>query len=255
MEMVAEKLDASVAARLERARELVAALEQGNEEAADRILDEIGEVRRSMLFQQIGRLTRQLHDAISGFMVDSRLTQLTQSEIPDARERLNYVIEITEQAANTTLNVVEEVFPMVTALAARIDSLSERWGRFLQREMPYQEFRELSRDITAFLTSLNDGLTQVRAQPNDVLVAQSYQDLTGQILRRVIEQVQEVESSLIDLIRFTTHSDNAVPSVEVARIKDKTCVEAQGPVVPGMDKSGAVSSQDDVDDLLSSLGF
>ncbi len=257
MEAVAEKLNDSVEARLVRAKALVAALEQGEEEEADRILDEIGRVRQSMLFQQIGRLTRQLHDAISGFVVDSKLTQLTHSEIPDARERLNYVIEMTEQAANTTLNVVEAVFPMVTDLSTKTDSLSERWGRFLQREMPYQEFKGLSRDITTFLTDLDQGLTKVQGQLNEVLMAQSYQDLTGQIIRRVIDLVQEVESSLIDLIRFSTHPGSAIVSDKSTepRNADKMPVEAKGPVVPGVDRSEAVSSQDDVDDLLSSLGF
>lgn len=255
MEVVAEKLDDSMEARLMRARALVEALEQGDEEEADRILEEIGRVRQSMLFQQIGRLTRQLHDAINGFMVDARLTQLTESEIPDARERLKYVIEMTEQAANTTLNVVEEVFPMVTGLSAKTDSLEQRWQRFLQREMPYQEFRELSRDITTFLTDLDEGLTRVQSQLNEVLMAQSYQDLTGQIIRRVIDMVQEVESSLIDLIRFGSRQSEPVSTNEADRDSKETKSTVQGPVVPGVEKGEAVTNQDDVDDLLSSLGF
>jgi len=256
MDVVAEKLDESMAARLSRARALVIALEQGDEEQADRILDEIGEVRQSMLFQQIGRLTRQLHDAISGFTADSKLLHLTRSEIPDARERLNYVIEMTESAANITLGVVEEVLPMITELSGKTASLSQRWDRFLQREMPYQEFRVLSRDITAFLNDLDVGLTKVQGQLNEVLMAQSYQDLTGQIIRRVIDLVQEVESGLIDLIRCTSQGGNLAPENHKAeKPNEEDHPQAQGPVVPGVDASVAVNSQDDVDDLLSSLGF
>ncbi|BCX89211.1 chemotaxis protein CheZ [Methylomarinovum tepidoasis] len=247
-----EKLDESLEARLTRAKALVAALEQGDEEEADRVLDEIGRVRQSMLFQEIGRLTRQLHDALTGFMLDDKLAELTEREMPDARERLKYVITMTEQAANTTLNVVEQVLPMVDDLSARTASLSQRWRRLLQREMSFEEFKEFSRDITTFLDELDDGLNQVQGQLNEVLMAQSFQDLTGQIIRRVIDLVQEVEHSLVELIRFAARQGSGQP-VKTGKKADKT--EAQGPVVPEVDQGEAVSSQDDVDDLLSSLGF
>ncbi|BCX81594.1 chemotaxis protein CheZ [Methylomarinovum caldicuralii] len=251
-----EKLDASLEARLARANALVAALEQGDEDEADRVLDEIGRVRQSMLFQEIGRLTRQLHDALTGFMLDDRLADLTEREMPDARERLKYVITLTEQAANTTLNVVEQVLPMVDDLSARTSSLSQRWRRLLQREMSFEEFREFSRDISTFLDELDSGLSQVQGQLNEVLMAQSFQDLTGQIIRRVIDLVQEVENSLVELIRFAARQGGgqAVKTEKKAEQADKK-IEAQGPVVPEVDQSGAVTSQDEVDDLLSSLGF
>ncbi len=250
--MTETTMDASLEARLARARALVAALEQGDEQEADRVLDEIGRVRQSVLFQEIGHLTRQLHDALTAFTLDSRLAQLTEQEIPDARERLNYVIAMTEQAANTTLNVVDEVLPMVADLSEKTASLSQRWQRFLQRQMPYDEFRELSRDITAFLGSLDEGLQRVQGQLNEVLMAQSFQDLTGQIIRRVIELVQQVEQSLLQLIRFAAQQKGETTSNKKEPAKG---VEAAGPVVPGVDKAEALNSQDDVDELLSSLGF
>ncbi|HEB77988.1 MAG TPA: protein phosphatase CheZ [Methylothermaceae bacterium] len=250
--MTVTSLDASLEARLSRARALVAALEQGDEVEADRVLDEIGQVRQSVLFQEIGQLTRQLHDALTAFTLDARLAELTEHEIPDARDRLHYVITMTEQAANTTLNVVDAVLPMVADLSDKTVSLSRRWQRFLQRQMPYDEFRELSRDITDFLTTLDQGLQQVQSQLNEVLMAQSFQDLTGQIIRRVIDLVQQVEKSLLQLIRFAAQQkETATPQ---AKSGDRE-VEAKGPVVPGVDKAEAVESQDDVDDLLSSLGF
>lgn len=249
-------LDQSLEARLTRARALVAALERGDEEEADRVLDEIGQVRQSMLFQEIGRLTRQLHDALTAFTLDARLAQLTENEIPDARERLKYVITMTEQAAHATLNVVDEVLPMVAELGDKTTSLAQRWQRFLQRQMPFEEFRELSRDISTFLTELDGGLRRVQSQLNEVLMAQSFQDLTGQIIRRVIDLVQQVEHSLVELIRFAAQREGRRPAVELKSRDDKGAnMEARGPVVPNVDKAETVSSQDDVDDLLSSLGF
>ncbi len=252
MAAVATELDESLNARLQRAKALVAALEKGDEAEADRILDEIGRVRESMLFQEIGKLTRQLHEALTGFMVDNKLAELTENDIPDARERLNYVITMTDQAANTTLNVLDEVLPQINALSEKTDKLGVRWERFLQREMPYTEFREMSREISCYFKDMSPALAQMQAQLNEVLMAQSFQDLTGQIIRRVIELVQQVENSLIELIRFSSrHMSPSAPATD----KGKPEVEAEGPVVPGVDKAEAVSSQDDVDDLLSSLGF
>ena len=252
MAAVTTELDESLSARLERAKALVIALEQGDEAEADRILDEIGRVRESMLFQEIGKLTRQLHEALTGFMVDNKLAELTENDIPDARERLNYVITMTDQAANTTLNVLDEVLPQINSLSEKTDNLGARWERFLQREMPYAEFREMSREISSYFKDISPALAQMQAQLNEVLMAQSFQDLTGQIIRKVIELVQQVENSLIELIRFS--SRHIGPSTPETR-HGKPEVEAEGPVVPGVDKAEAVSNQDDVDDLLSSLGF
>lgn len=242
--------DVSLPTRLAQARAIVAALERGDEVEADRILDEIGRLRENQLFQEVCRLTRQLHDALVGFMTDSKLVELTENDIPDARERLRYVITLTEQAATKTLNAVDAILPRVAALSARLKTLTTQWERFLQREMPYQEFKELSRAITLFLGDLSQEMNLLQGQLNEVLMAQSFQDLTGQIIRRVIDLVQQAEDSLIELIRF---SDRQGP-VQREQTDRSGGVAAGGPVVPGLDQA-AIASQDEVDDLLSSLGF
>lgn len=234
--------------RLKSARAVVAALERGDAAEADRILDEIGRLRDDRLFQEVCRLTRQLHDALTGFMADSRLAELTENDIPDARERLRYVITLTEQAATTTLNALDEMLPAVEALVAKTQTLAGQWERFLQREMPYPEFKALSRDLSAFLKDLNQEINLFHGQLNQVLMAQSFQDLTGQIIRRVIDLVQQVEDSLIGLIRLSGRQSR------IQRQPSPVQMKAEGPQVPGLDKA-KVSSQDEVDDLLSSLGF
>ncbi|GAB4352353.1 MAG: protein phosphatase CheZ [Methylohalobius crimeensis] len=259
---MADHHDDSLEARLQQARAVVAALERGDEAEADRILDEeIGRLRESQMFQEICRLTRQLHDAMAGFMTDSKLSDLTENDIPDARERLRYVISMTEQAATTTLNAADEILPMAADLGTKTKTLSSQWDRFLQREMPYEEFKELSREITVFLQDLNQGMQQFQGQLNEVVMAQSFQDLTGQIIRRVIDLVQQIEGSLIQLIRFSALSEGAMQLQTATQQKSapeklaqESATDAQGPVVPGVDRT-AVTSQDDVDDLLSSLGF
>jgi chemotaxis protein CheZ len=236
--------------RLALARDLVDALEQGKEEDAEKILDKIAAQKESELFQQIGQMTRQLHDSMTGFSLDSRIAVMTENDIPDAKERLQYVITMTEQAANQTLNAVEELLPVSKTLNEQAEELSSKWERFLDREMPFEEFKSMSAEITKHFNESKGSLMQVQTGLNEILMAQGFQDITGQIIKRVIDLVQELENSMVELIRLAGNSSH---SSEGNALEP----EVPGPVVPGVDdKLGDVaSSQDDVDDLLSSLGF
>lgn len=229
------------------AKDLVAALESGNEPAADTLLDELAGLRETQLFREIGRLTRQLHDTMVSFSVDAQITSMT-AEIPDAKERLHYVIAMTEQAADKTLTVVENLLPISQELNDQSAQLSGKWSRFLDREMPLDEFKAMTAEITQHFEQSKGGLEQVQHGLTDILMAQGFQDITGQIIRKVIDLVQELENSLIKLISI---SGGKVAGGVVSHH------ELPGPVVPGIDdRAGDVAhSQVDVDDLLSSLGF
>jgi len=235
--------------RIEQARALLAALERGDDESADRILDEIGRVRETLMFQEVGKLTRQLHDTLANFALDEKIADLTEKEIPDAKERLNYVITMTEQAANTTLNAVESILPFAESLREQSNELSVQWQRFRQREMPYEEFKSLAQDLAEYFDVSTAHLQTIQHSLTEVLMAQGFQDLTGQIIRRVIKLVQDLEHSLVELIRISGRrfkpSGESVPDVKP---------HALGPAVPGVDQD-TVQNQDDVDSLLSSLGF
>ncbi len=236
--------------RLALAKELVVALEQGKEIEADKLLDKIAGQKESQLFQQVGKLTRQLHDTMTGFSIDSKITAMTETEIPDAKERLQYVITMTEQAANETLNAVEELLPVSQTLNEQVGELSEKWERFLDREMPFEEFKNMSAEITKHFNESKGSLLQVQRGLNDILMAQGFQDVTGQIIKRVIDLVQNLEVSMVELISLS----GGVTESGANKLAEP---EAPGPVVPGVDdKKGDVAhNQDDVDDLLSSLGF
>jgi len=238
------------AAQLLLAKNLVQALESNDEVAADKILDEMAGMRESMLFQEVGRLTRQLHDSMNNFSLDAKMTALTANDIPDAKERLHYVITMTEQAANNTLNVVEDLLPISNVLNEQASELSNKWDRFLAKDMPFEEFKMMSSDITAYFSQTKNDLNSVQAGLTDILLAQSFQDITGQIIKKVITLVEDLEQGMVSLVSLSgehTHPNNAV----------MTGAELPGPVVPGVDdKSNDVAKkQDDVDDLLSSLGF
>ena len=235
--------------RLALAKDLVTAIEQGNESVADGLLDEIASLRESHMFQEVGRLTRQLHDTMGGFAIDPKITTLTESDLPDAKERLQYVITMTEESANQTLNAVETLLPISQELNGQAGQLSSKWERFLDREMPFAEFKNMSEEISKHFEQSKGSLQQVQDGLNEILMAQSFQDIAGQIIKRVIELVQDLETSMVQLIKIS--------GGQSAETQIENDLELPGPVVPGVDdkKGDVASSQDDVDDLLSSLGF
>lgn len=231
---------------LDTARELVARLEDGDDTAVPGLLEDLTHQRGDTLFEELGKLTRQLHEALNGFRSDARLADIAAHEMPDAKDRLNYVITMTEQAAHRTLSAVEGRIPVVTELEQLAAGFKQRWERFRRREMDAEEFEVLSGDLDGFLERTGQEMGHTRSDLTEVLMAQEYQDLSGQIIRRVIGLVHEVESHLVDLIRIS--GDRREEQAPMA-------THEGGPAIPGRGDSSVVSGQDEVDDLLSSLGF
>lgn len=235
---------------LARARKLVREMEAGNVKGVNRLLDELGRMRESRLFQELGGLTRKLHEALNAFQLDARMTTLVEEEIPDARDCLNHVITMTDQAAHRTLSAAEETFPLSDELRRRGSELGGAWQRFLKREMTAEEFRKLSREVGEFLVLVANSASTIQSRLKDVMMAQEFQDLTGQIIRRVVTLVQEVEDNLVDLVKIAGHQ---LTNIET---DDKTGNrKLEGPPIPGKAAANAVEGQDEVDTLLSSLGF
>lgn len=234
--------------RLEKARALVAQLEAGNRTAADDIISELSGGGDDELFQEVGRLTRELHEAINGFLLDERVAEMAEKEIPDASERLKHVITVTENSANTTLSSVENSIPLVDELGEKAAALADEWGRFQGRELSVDDFRTLSKDLATFLELVTDHSGRLHRKLTDVLMAQDFQDITGQIIKQVIGLVHDVEDKLVQLIRI---SGSKMPE----KTKEADAGRLEGPVIPGVDQGDVIQGQDDVDDLLSSLGF
>lgn len=232
--------------RLQQARALVIELEAGNETEASRILEGLTNRQGNELFLELGRLTRELHEAINDFVNDSRIADLAEREMPDASERLNYVISMTERSANTSLNAVEASLPLANELSCKADALFSDWTRFRERQLPIEEFRVLSHELGDFLQTVTGHAGQLHSKLSEVLMAQDFQDLTGQIIRQVIKLIHDVESKLVQLVRI---SGSQLPE------KKNEPSKLEGPVIPGVDQGDVLGDQDDVDDLLSSLGF
>jgi len=233
---------------LAHARNLVLCLETDRQEEAKKELGELTRIHETEIFRELGQLTRELHNNLTGFHVDDRMTAIAENDIQDATERMNYVIEMTNQAAHKTLNAVEASIPICDEIYEATSDISEKWRKFTSRDMTAEQFRVMASVIGGFLETASDRATILRNCLNDILIAQDYQDLTGQTLRRVIDLVQEVEAHLVGFIRVSS------PREEEKKPQQVTS-GLQGPQIPGKEGADAVKSQDEVDELLSSLGF
>lgn len=238
---------------LAHAEEMVRAMQQGNEEQATNLLNYISSARESGLYNEVGKMTRQLHDAMENFCNETRIDELAEDEIPDARTRLRHVITLTQKSADRSLTAVEDTMPKCDSLSDRIEALGKDWQHFKKREMTVEQFRELSARLENFFVEAEKDTSDIRSGLNEIMMAQDFQDLTGQIITRVIELVEEVEGNLVELVRLTGERMTKSPIEE--ENKEASKIAAEGPQVPGAGSATAVSGQDEVDDLLSSLGF
>jgi chemotaxis protein CheZ len=245
---------------LEQARQLVVFLENGEQDKANQLILDTASKEQSEIFAEVGKLTRQLHEALKSFELDTRLYDLTTDAIPDAKKRLNYVIEMTENAANKTMDAVEASLPIAQQLADEISHIKPTWDRLMNREIELGEFKSLCHSIDKFMNNSHHKTDELQSLMTNVLMAQDYQDLTGQVIRRVIELVREVEESLIHLLTaFADQSESKAEKIEQQKtnepLDEQTLAGPEGPIIDKESRNDVVSDQDEVDDLLSSLGF
>ncbi len=233
------------------------ALERGDESAFFEAVDHIVHLREPKMLAEIRKLTGDLQKALDRFSIESRLADLAEHEIPNARTRLTHVINMTDEAAHRTLDLVEQSGPLAERTAREATALLDAFSSFRAR-VPVTGFEGIVRSIEAFLPlvrafevflpAARTDSEQIRRNLAEVLLAQGYQDLTGQIIRSVIKLVEELELALGNLTRLSGDM------VEHATLGENPSV-GQGPVVPGVTKGEVASAQTDVDALLSGLGM
>lgn len=223
------------------------ALKSGDEAALLAGLDGLVRHREQALFEQLRRLTSDLQAALERFSVDSRLVDLAEKEVPDAHHRLAHVLELTDQAAHRTMDLVERCGPLAERTARAVTELREPWQLFRERRIEPAQFRLLISRLDAFLLEAGGDMEAVRANLSEVLLAQGYQDLSGQIIRSVMTLVTELEAALVNLVRLSRNEHASTPLQDAQR--------GCGPAVPGIDAGPAVADQQDVDALLSGLGM
>lgn len=240
---------------LEKAQQLISSLESAetSDDQLENLIDELNNLRDNSLFKELGKMTREIHDSIMNFRMDSRVSDLAEVDIPDAKERLEYVIEMTEKAANTAMAVIEEGSPVAEKLGSQAGELKAQWTKFRHRELTPEELRVMGHDVETFFDESEQMMSKLLSGFTEILMAQDFQDLTGQIIKQVIQLVDEIETNLVELVKI---QGEQLVKDEPVKEEKKEETKLEGPQVPGKEKSDDVmKGQDDVDDLLASLGF
>jgi chemotaxis protein CheZ len=197
------------------------------------------------VMSRIGRLTRTLHDALRELGYD-RVLEKTAALIPDARDRLDYVVKMTEQAAVRALNAIEAAQPMQDRLGQEAECLSADWQKLFDKQLSVEEFKALVDRTRDYLAEVPQKTRATNAQLLEIMMAQDFQDLTGQVIKKITMLAQDMEKELVHLLVDLVPSD--VRSEIDAGLLN-------GPVVNAAAGSEVVTNQNQVDDLLASLGF
>ena len=200
--------------------------------------DDAADAGNPQMFQKLGSITRQLHDALKELGYTDKLKG-TVDQLPDAQSRLSYIARLTGEAADKVLNHVELGKTEQSLIAERGRQLADTISRVpaLAKAMP--ELMEWTNDI--IVTS-----EQTDARFTDIMMAQDFHDLTGQVIARVVQLAGTIEEQLLSLLLQSAPSGQ--PGQDHA-------YELAGPVVDGEGRTDVVNDQQQVDDLLASLGF
>jgi chemotaxis protein CheZ len=200
-------------------------------------------------FARLGSITREMHEALT-VLGSNNLHNIVQ-EIPNARDRLAYVGKMTEDAANKVLSLVEKAKPECNDLQTRGTQLNESLARMAANpDMKVEMARGLMLTCGKFAQSTAEFAGQQSEVLSDIMMAQDFQDLSGQVIQKVIDIITRTELQLVQLLV----DSNPEPVVVVAE-EDKVPATVDTHVLTGPQTADKALKQTDVDDLLASLGF
>jgi chemotaxis protein CheZ len=198
------------------------------------------------MFERLGGIVRLLHDSLRELGYDKALTEAS-TQIVDAQDRLEYVASLTEQAANKVLNTLDDGMPAQDVLSKKSKEMEERWAALFNGKLSIEEFKTLAGDSRAFAQAVSEATEAEKARLLEIMMAQDFQDITGQLIKKVVIITKTVESELAQLLK-----DNAPPDKREL-IAQKEALEVS--LMSGPSAPSVALNQDNVDDLLADLGF
>ena len=200
------------------------------------------------IFSRVGQLARLLRDSLVDLGLDRTIVEAADA-IPDTRERLNYVVGKTAQAAERVLTGVEEARPLQETIVNNGEQLAARWDAWFAAPVELADARELVTATRDYLTQAPQAARKSDEHLMEIMMAQDFQDLTGQVIRRMMSLIETVETELIQVLLAYVPE---LPQEKIEKEDEVTLVN--GPQVDS-NKAGVMATQDQVDDLLDSLGF
>ena len=198
------------------------------------------------VFRQVGQMTRQLHDTLGALGYD-KVLEKSISALPDATDRLAYIANLTEQAACKVLNATDIANPLQEELEGGAALLAAKWDALYAKKIGVEDFKLLASETRAFVkNAVPQRTAATKEQLMEIMMAQDFQDLTGQVIKKVIALAQDLEAQLMSVLIETMPGEKRTDSV-VSLLN--------GPVINAEGRTDVVASQQQVDDLLDSLGF
>lgn len=190
------------------------------------------------VFQQLGSITRLLHDTMQQLGVMPKL-QIATDGLPDARSRLTYIASKTADAANKVLNSVDQA----KADHAHISEATRQMAKMIVAD-PVKAVA--SGAVMNFVQDVEESTARIDGHLTDIMMAQDFHDLTGQVVQKVVTLANDLEDSLVKLLV------QVVPPEQREKVDPNVL---NGPVVNAEGRTDVVTNQGEVDDLLASLGF
>lgn len=208
--------------------------------------EHIGEEQQhDELLSRVGHMTRLLHDSLRGLGLD-KLLERAAEDIPDARDRLDYVAKMSEKAAQRVLNATDEAIPLQEAVETASKKLSAEFETLIGQSASVEEYQALALRTIEVLKLANANSLKTKSHLMDIMMAQDFQDLTGQVIKKVTDIAQNLEQQLIQLL--IDYSPNEIKKEVADGLLNGPQINPEGSV-------DVVANQGQVDDLLDSLGF
>ena len=195
-------------------------------------------------FSKIGQMTRDLFNALRELGYDKAIERAVFA-IPDANDRIAYIATLTQKAAERVLDATDIAKPIQDRIGDRAQQLSSQWQKVFDNKLSVEEFKELAMQTRDYLKDVPHQVKATNDQLTEIMMAQDFQDLTGQVIKKVVELVRSIESQLICFL-----VENAPP-----HIVETSSGLLNGPVINAEGRLDVVTNQAQVDDLLESLGF
>jgi chemotaxis protein CheZ len=231
-------------------------MSQNEQTGADQLSEEASEE----LIHRIGKLTRMLRENMRELGLDKEIEKAAEA-IPGARDRLHYVAAMTEQAAERALNAIDRAQPMQDQLTERAEALDKRWAEWFEAPKELDDAKALVKDTRSYLSDVPDMTAATSKELLEIMMAQDFQDLTGQVIKKMMDVIREIEHQLVQVL-----IDN-VPEAQARETMQRKAEDQwkhdtarrneellNGPQVND-EAPDIVSGQDQVDDLLDELGF
>jgi chemotaxis protein CheZ len=194
-----------------------------------------------VMYDRLGVTVRHLHDSIRDIGYEQKVLDETLIEISGSQDRLNYIATLTEQAANKVLNAVDEAMPIQSEQLVKSKVMIDRWTLLLNSMQNSDELADLVDNSISYAQQVADNSESEKDRLMVIMMAQDFQDITGQIIKKIVGLTQTLEIELAQILK-----DFAPKSASI----DKPVDLLSGPIVPDL-----ALVQDDVDSMLADLGF